>query len=158
MTDHRITVNGQSYDSAESMPPDVRRAYEEALRTIGPSRAGGPDGSTQVFTSRAGSFGANLVVNRTITVNDRTYGSVDDLPPDMRRLYEEALQGGSTRQARTGLHVSVNLAGPEIRTPGDSNTPPLPFESSTESRLRRIPLSLAIFVVIALALWALLGR
>src|SRR5438093_5837781 len=96
MTTRKITVNGQQYDSPEAMPPDVRRMYEEAMRTVGPSLASGlSGGSTQVFTGRAGqSLGAS-VVNRVITVNDRTYGSVDELPPDVRKLYEDALKGAA---------------------------------------------------------------
>jgi hypothetical protein len=31
----RIVVNGQSYDSLDAMPPDVRRLYDDALATLG---------------------------------------------------------------------------------------------------------------------------
>jgi len=167
MTNHRITINGQQYDSPEAMPPDVRRTYEEAMRTVGPSLASGHSGgSTQVFTGRADQrINASVVVNRTITVNDRTYGSVDELPPDVRQLYEDALKGAAPQvtHPKTSLHVSVNMAGPQVRTLDDSSSPPtpltLPIEpSSTESRLRNLPMSLAITIVIGLILWALLGR
>ena len=113
MTNHRITINGQQYDSPEAMPPDVRRTYEEAMRTVGPSLASGHSGgSTQVFTGRADQrINASVVVNRTITVNDRTYGSVDELPPDVRQLYEDALKGATPQgdppqdqPARVGEH------------------------------------------------------
>src|SRR2546426_12685731 len=99
MTNTRITINGQQYDSPEAMPPDVRRTYEEAMRMVAPSLASGQSGgSTQVFTGRAGQhIGASVVVNKVITVNNRTYGSVDDLPPNVRQLYEDALKGAAPR-------------------------------------------------------------
>ena len=87
MANTRITINGQQYDNLEAMPPDVRRIYEEAMRTAGQSLASGQSGgSTQVFTGRAGQrLGASVVVNRVITVNNRTYRSIDELPPDVHR-------------------------------------------------------------------------
>ena len=161
MTNNRITINGQQYDSPEVMPPDVRRAYEEAMRTVGSSLASGQSGgSTQVFTGRAGQrIDASVVVNRIITVNDRTYGSVDELPPHVRKLYEDALKGAAPEvtHPETTLHVSVRMSGPPVRTLDDSSRPtplPLPFDaSSTESNLRSLPMSLAITVVILLVLW-----
>jgi hypothetical protein len=163
MSINRITINGQHYDSPEAMPPDVRRIYDEAMRTAGSSPVSGESGgSTQVFTGQAGHMGASVVVNRSVTVNDRTYGSIDELPPEVRRLYEDSRKGmasrASTTHPKTSLHVSVNLGR---RTFDDSSrsTGPLPIEpSSIESRIRDIPMSLAITVAIGLILWFLLGR
>jgi len=164
----RITINGQHYDNPDEMPPDVRRLYEQAMRTAESSLSGGQSGgSTQVFTSKAGDLGASLVVNRTVIVNDRTYGSVDELPPDVRRLYDDAVKSGNqqtgTAHPKTSFHVSVNFGGSQGRTGADSTRPgspvPLPVESShLESDIRRLPLSLAILIGIALVLWAFLGR
>lgn len=166
MTNSRITINGQHYDSPEMMPPDVRHMYEEAMRTVGPSLANGQiGGNTQVFTGRAGQdLGASVVVNRTTIVNDCRYGSVDELPQDVRQIYEDALKGAAPQSTHPGtsLHVSVNMGRPRVRTLDESGRPPapipLPFESSsTESRLRSLPVSLAIFILIALVVWARLG-
>lgn len=166
MTVNRITINGQQYDSPEAMPPDVRRLYDEAMRTAGSSLASAQSGgSTQVFTGQAGSFGGSVVVNRTITVNNRSYKSIDELPPDMRRFYEDALKGATpqsdTTHPNASLHVSVNVGRPQVRILDDSSRPPtplpLPMEPSyTESRIRSIPMSLAWIVVIGLILWAFL--
>ena len=162
---NKITVNGQQYDSPEAMPPDVRRVYDEAMRTAGASLAGGQSGgSTQVFTGQAGPLGASVVVNRIITVNNRTYGSIDQLPPDVRALYEDALKGATPQAGnahpKSGVHVSVNLTRPPVRTLEDpAPTVPLPIEASpTVSLIRSLPMTLAIIVVIGLVLWALLGR
>lgn len=174
MDNTKITINGRQYDSPEAMPPDVRRTYEEAIRMMGPTLASGQSGgSTQVFTGRAGKMGANVVVSRVITVNNRTYGSLDELPPEVRQQYEDALKRVTPQMShpKTSLHMSVSVGEPQVRTLGDTGeqerassgnplTPlPLPIEpSSTESTLRNLPMSLAIIVVIGLILWALLGR
>jgi|SRR6185369_3122665 len=165
MSNTRITINGQQYDSPEAMPPDVRRTYEGALRTLGPTLAGGKSGgSTQVFTGQAGDVGANVVVNRIVTVNDRAYGSLHELPPEVRKQFEHALEGVAPQvHPQTSLHLSVNLGKPQLRTLHDfrraATPPPLPIEASNlESRIRDIPVSLAIIVAIALILWAFLGR
>jgi hypothetical protein len=74
-----------------------------------------------VYTGRSGGLGGSLIVNRTVTVNHRTYGSVHELPPELRQQ--------------------------------------LPIEpSNLESRIRDIPVNLAILVVIGLVLWFFLGR
>ena len=164
MAKTRITINGQEYESPEAMPPDVRQRYEEAMRLVGPSLANAQSGgSTQVVTSRLGPLGANvdpnLIVNKVVTVNDRTHGSVNELPPEVRKEYEDALKG-QTPQAKpkTSVHLSLNVDGPQVRHFGDyRKPPPLSIEPSTlEERIRNIPASLAIIVVIALILWAFL--
>ena len=162
MTINKITINGQQYDSPEAMPPDVRRLYEEAMRTLGPSLASGQSGgSTQAFTGQTGRIGASVVVNRIITVNNRTYGSVDELPPEVRQLYDDAIKGAAPHP-KTSLHVSVNMTGPQVKTLDASSTPttpiPFPIEPSSNSGLRNLPVSLGILVVIGLVLWVLLGR
>ena len=164
MANSRITINGQQYDGPEAMPPDVRRMYEEAMRALGQTLASGQGGgSSQVFTGQAGQhLGGNLIVNRTIAVNDRTYGSVHELPPEVRQQYEAALKGAAPQmtQPKTSLHVSVNVSGPGTLDSHRPRTPvPLPTDpSSLESRIRNIPLDLAILIGIGLVLWALLGR
>jgi len=163
MDNTKITVNGQQYDSPEAMPPDVRRMYDDAMRTVGPSLASGQSsGSTQVFTGHAGQrFGASVVVNKVITVNNRTYGSLDELPPEVRQLYDDAIKGAAPHP-KTSLHVSVNMTGPQVKTLDASSTPttpiPFPIEPSSNSGLRNLPVSLGILVVIGLVLWVLLGR
>ena len=166
MASTKITINGQPYDSPEAMPPDVRRIYDEAMRSVGRSLPiGESGGTTQVVSGGTGDrLGGSVIVNRTITVNDRTYGSLDELPPDVRQQFEDAFKGaGMKMRPRTSLHVSLNREGPQARGLVDAGKPPthvpLPVEPSTlESRIRDIPVSLAILFLIALALWMLFGR
>ncbi|MGH7741611.1 MAG: hypothetical protein ACRENS_06260 [Candidatus Eiseniibacteriota bacterium] len=163
MAKTRITINGQEYENPEAMPPSVRQKYEEAMRLIGPSLAGGPSGgSTRVFTTGLGKGAdVNLTVNQIVTVNGRTYGSVHELPPELRKQYEDALKGSTPHSPKTSVHLSLNVDGPQVRHRGDyaksPDPPPLPIEASTlVERIRQIPVSLAIIVVIALILWATL--
>jgi hypothetical protein len=166
MAENKITINGQEYDSPEAMPPDVRRMYDAAMRTMSASLASGQSGeSTQVFTGRAGDhIGASMVVNRVVTVNKRTFGSAGELPPDVRQQYEDALKAADPQAThpKFSLHVSVNVGktgGGTLGDPSGMSPTPLPIEdSSTESKIRGLPMSLAILVVIGLVLWALLGR
>ena len=166
MTHNRITINGQSYGSPDEMPPEVRGMYEDALRAAGQSFARGPKGgNTQVFTGPVGRHvKADMVVNKTIVVNNQSYGSLDELPPDVRQLYEAALRGEPTQgtpHTKLGFQVSVDLGRRERGPFGDSGKestpPPLPIEPSTiESKLRSLPIDLAILVGIGLVIWAFL--
>ncbi len=158
MADTRITVNGQSYDSPDAMPPEVRRTYEEAMRSLGPLTDGG---STQVFGRTGEHFGASVVVNKVITVNNRSYRSLDEVPPELRHEVGDALRGAVPDvHPRAQFRVSLNLGSPEARRQDASREPtPLPIEpSSTEATIRAIPLSLAVLIVIALIFWYFLGR
>jgi len=164
MDSTKITVNGQHYDSPEAMPPDVRRMYEDALRAVGPSLAkAGSGGNTQVFTGRAGDLGGSVIVNRTVTVNNQTYGSLDELPPEVRQQFEAALKGAASHVGpRASVHVSFHVGGSQGQTLGQAARPtpeaPVPFDSSDlASRIREIPVALAILIVIALIYWVLLG-
>jgi len=158
----KITVNGVVYDSIEAMPPEVRRQYDEAMKTLSSLPSGQDGGTTQVFTGGLGkNVGASVVVNRFVTVNNKTYGNLDEVPPEVRQQFQDAMQGGHVHP-KTSVHVSLNVEGPQVRTldAGKNPTPvPLPIESSsTESTIRNLPMSLAILVLIGLALWAYLGR
>jgi len=154
MADSRITINGLHYDSPEAMPPDVRRAYEEALRTLGPGLATG--GSTRVVTEHSGRLGGDVVVNRVVTVNQRAYGNIEELPPEVRRMYEDAMRGATSPVTRpeTSVHVSVNMTDDS----SESNTRGLRQTSDLESTIRGIPEALATLVILALIAWYFLSR
>jgi hypothetical protein len=83
----RIFFNGQEYASAEAMPEEVRKAYQEALGQLADAdRNGIPD----VLENR----GAGNVIGiqqSVITLNGKTYGSVGEMPAVVRFLYEQAM-------------------------------------------------------------------
>jgi hypothetical protein len=154
MADSRITINGQHYDSPEAMPPDVRRAYEEAMRTLGPGLAKG--GSTRLLTEHSGRLGGDVVVNHVVTVNQRTYGSIDELPPHVRRICEDALRSATSPVTRpeTSVHVSVETTGSGAAPTRTG----LRETSDLESTIRGIPEAVATLVILGLIAWYLLGR
>jgi RNase P/RNase MRP subunit p29 len=79
----RIVFNGREYSSADDMPPDVREAFERTMRlTADSDRNGVPD----VFEGRDGNV--TSVTRQKIVVNGREYGSVEEMPPDVRQAYE----------------------------------------------------------------------
>lgn len=169
MGDGGITVNGQHYDSVDALPPDVRRIYDQAMKTIQPSQAGGQGSETTEVIHGPSGFGirTNIVVRKKITVNNKTYGSVDEMPPDVRRLVERAVPqtpgaGGGT-PTTPGVHVWLNVSRPQAPTITNSGAPaPMltrPIEPpSTEASLRHVLTVLAFLILGALGVWVLFGR
>jgi hypothetical protein len=83
----RILFNGQEYASAEAMPDDVRKAYQQALAQLADADHNGiPD-----ILERGGAGNVIGIQNSSITVNGKTYGSVGEMPALVRFLYEQAM-------------------------------------------------------------------
>jgi hypothetical protein len=165
-----ITINGQHYGSPEEMPADVRRTYEEAMRAIGPAVASGnPSGMTQVFSGSSGlGMNASVVVRKSITVNNRTYQSLEEMPPDVRQFVERGLQQasgttGTTGATAAGRHFTVNTGDVHVRTSMD---PGSPFSSSyqpieprpLDPAAKQFLVNLIFWVLGALLFWTFLGR
>jgi hypothetical protein len=85
----RIIFNGQDYSSTEAMPDDVRKLYQQALSQLADADHNGiPD-----VLERQGA-GAGSVIgiqNSSITVNGKTYGSVEEMPRWVRFIFEQAM-------------------------------------------------------------------
>ncbi len=81
----KIRVNGKEYASTQEMPPQIRAAYERALASLG-SHAAHP--SVGTASSHAQS---DTPVASTITLNGQTYGSSDEMPAEVRALYNDAI-------------------------------------------------------------------
>jgi hypothetical protein len=83
----RIMFNGQEYASAEAMPEDVRKVYQQALAQLADADHNGiPD-----VLERGGPGNVIGIQNSSITVNGKTYGSVGEMPALVRFLYEQAM-------------------------------------------------------------------
>jgi hypothetical protein len=97
----RIIFNGQEYASTDVMPEEVRRAYQQALAQFADADHNGiPD-----VLERGGAGNVIGIQHSSITVNGRTYESVDAMPALVRLLYEHAI--GQVDANRTGLPVSA---------------------------------------------------
>ena len=112
--EQKIKVNGVEYDSPDHMPPDVRKLYDEAMASVGPNTVD-PAGSAEVQVK---SFGpVHTVVRKSITINGKTYQSVDDLPPEMKELYAKLLAAGQSGQSlpiKTLFKFSVGMLAPQL--------------------------------------------
>jgi len=159
----RITINGQHYESPDEMPPDVRRQYEEALRLIGPALAGAKGSDTTRVIAGPSDHGtkSNIVIRKTIVVNNRTYKNADEMPPEVRRFVENGLQAtGTTGSApiASGSHMTVDVGRPGVGAFVDFSPRPAgqprPID---QSKARDIVWGLLSWVVIGLVLWFLLA-
>lgn len=99
----KIVFNGKEYDNVDAMPPDVRKEYEVALATL---RKSGGEEILAVLQRDMGVSGTHIkATHREIVVNGKKYDSVDAMPPDVRRTYEQAM----ARVAPSGAPVRPPL-------------------------------------------------
>lgn len=87
----RIVFNGKSYNSVDEMPPEAREAYEKIMGIFTDKNQ---DGMPDLFEGFTGTDARNLNVQAnttTIIYEGRQYSSIDELPPEARRRYEQAM-------------------------------------------------------------------
>ena len=144
----KIVFNGKEYDSVDQMPPDVRKEYEVALETL---RKSGGEEILSVLQRDMGVSGTHIKATfREIVVNGKKYDSVDAMPPDVRRTYEQAMARVAPAGAAVRPPVAPAPAARAIRPP--------PSDEDAEQRgggLWRIPFWIAVG---ALGAWWLLRR
>lgn len=114
MNPKMIVIDGKTYNSVEEMPPDVRQKYEQAMRSLGDAnRNHVPDAfeGANIFADQdkdgiPDAF-ENLAVQNTgvssmkIVIDGKEFNRVEDLPPDARARYEEAM--GKMDANRNGI-------------------------------------------------------
>ena len=160
-----IRINGRDYDGPESMPPEVRRLYDDAMRQAGDALADRDGNGIPDVVESAGLGPPRTVVEQRIVVNGRSYDRVEDVPADVRQLVESVtgnLPGLGARGARTGsnrapggLDVSFSLSRNEIASP-DAGAPrrllDLSGSSSVQSGFRLLLIALAILAGLVVVL------
>ncbi len=82
----KIVFNGREYASVNDMPPDVREAYERITKTFADSDG---DGVPDVIEHLSGDTVSTTTSK--IVVNGREYASVDEMPSDVRQIYERMM-------------------------------------------------------------------
>jgi hypothetical protein len=149
----KIVFNGAEYDSVEAMPPDVRAQYNEVLESL--KKTGGDEVLSALQRVSSGTAGLSetiMTTHREIVVNGRKYGSVGEMPPDVRRLYEKALGQAGAAGAGAGAGLNRPSSG-ALRPP-----PPPPVIEDDQTRrggVLRILMWMALGAAIA---WWLLRR
>jgi hypothetical protein len=101
-----IVIDGITYRGVHEMPPDIRQKYEQAMRSLGDAnnnsipdafeslniladqdRNGAPDVLENILAGHA-------AVNRMkFIVDGEEFTGLQDLPPEVRARYEEAMRG-----------------------------------------------------------------
>ena len=107
-----IVIDGKTYKSVEEMPADVRRSYESAMSQFADNdKSGLPDvledltslkdqnknGLPDAFEGML----SNKILPTKIIADGNEYNSLDELPPDVRAKYEQAM--GALDSNRNGV-------------------------------------------------------
>ncbi len=102
MNQKLIVIDGKTYKSVDEMPEDVRRNYEQAMQAFADNNKNGvpdalenlniladknKDGMPDAFEGMV----SNVTSSTKIIADGKTYNSVDELPPDIRAKYEQAM-------------------------------------------------------------------
>jgi hypothetical protein len=89
-----IVFQGKSYENADQMPPDIRRLYDQVMGVLADNdRNGVPD----ILEGMPGTMDVNVQAtpvtfsSTQFIVDGKVYSNVNDLPPDARQKYEQAM-------------------------------------------------------------------
>ena len=136
MNPGKIVIDGKTYNSVDEMPEDVRRSYEDAMRGLNSTPPAGIDpmqalnnvfadanqnGMPDILENQQGMIGSG---GMKFVVDGKTYNSLEELPPDARAKYEQAM--GSMDKNRNGMpdflegmmNVSNQTVPPAMTTAG----------------------------------------
>ena len=112
MSSNLIVIDGKTYNSVNEMPPDVRAKYEQAMKSVKDKGLNGfPsqfENAGNIFKDQDGNGipdlfegAASTQISTTstrIVVNGKEYGSIEELPPDARARYEQAMSNMDKNQ------------------------------------------------------------
>ena len=113
MSPKLIVIDGKTYKSVDEMPEDVRRNYALAMNSLKAENGNlipdafenmniladkDKDGIPDAFE---GVMSTNIVSTTKIIADGKEYDSLDELPPDVRAKYDQAM--GSLDANRNGL-------------------------------------------------------
>jgi hypothetical protein len=109
-----IVIDGKTYHSVEEMPPDIRAKYEQAMRSLGDANDNNiPDAfeTMNILADKDKDGVADVLENITsgqttvnsmkIIIDGKEFNGLEDLPPEARARYEEAM--GKLDANRNGI-------------------------------------------------------
>ena len=144
MKSNLIVIDGKTYSSVNEMPPDVRAKYEQAMKSLkDKNRNGFPDQpeSVNILKDQDGNGIPDIfegtssiqisTTNTRIVVNGKDYGSIEELPPDVRAKYEQAI--GTMDKNQNGIpDFAEDMLNRIQQTPAQSiRSIPTPAQPST---------------------------
>jgi hypothetical protein len=120
----KIIFNGKTYTSAESMPEDVRQAYQQALAHLEDADKNGiPD-----VLERGAKGNVIAIQQSSINFNGKEYKSVGEMPAIVRRLFEMAMNQADAN--RNGIPDALESAL-DMRTSASSTPNHRPDSAAT---------------------------
>lgn len=158
-----IVFNGQEYESIDAMPAEIRRLYEQVAGMLADADGDGmPDAFQQTMQ-------AQVMTASQYVVDGQVYHRLEDLPPEARRRYEQAMAQFDTNQDGVPDMLAGVMGGAPVSAhPAESGSPaPLSSattiptvrvvgESSPESRVRMLTLAVVVLLVVVAGLAYLL--
>ena len=151
MNTNRIVIDGKAYNSVDEMPENVRRNYEDAMRnfSVPPTNAANPAQMLSNIFADTDNNGVpdimekhvvNLPGGTTFVVNGQTFNKLEDLPPEARARYEQAM--GKMDKNHNGMpdfiEGIVNLASQPAQPAISTSTFP---QADTSRHASRAPMS-----------------
>ena len=170
-----IVFDGKTYNSVDEMPLDVREAYRQVIGIFADKNQNGlPDifeGTGDVSTQNI-----NIQGNSTAIIYDgKKYDSVDQLPPEARQKYEQAM--GRLDADKDGIpdfvesmigasSASIKISSLAPSQQAFSQSPAIPANSSStiepeNNSLRWLIIGVGLIIVLclgAIGVWVLSGR
>ncbi|MEP7134069.1 MAG: hypothetical protein ABI904_03965 [Chloroflexota bacterium] len=137
MNQRLIVIDGKTYKSVDEMPEDVRRNYENAMRNLDKNQNGMPD-ALEGMASIPDSI-TNVLNAAKIIVNGQSYAGIDQLPPEIRAKYEQAL--GTMDANKNGIPDFVDGM---LRTPNQTNAVATSFGTQSPPRSQPVPVASSI--------------
>ena len=109
-----IVIDGKTYHSVDEMPPDIRQKYDQAMHSLGDANSNQiPDAfeSMDIFADKDKDGVPDILENITaghaavssmkIIVDGKEFDGLENLPPEARAKYEEAM--GKLDANRNGI-------------------------------------------------------
>jgi hypothetical protein len=108
----KIIINGKEYSSPDELPPELRKAYDQAL------------------AERVNSAQMKITSSSKFTYNGQTYNSREDIPEEARHLYDAAME--TIDKDHDGIPDPLQISQPGNLADAGTSTPmaPLPAQQS----------------------------
>lgn len=121
----RTLFDGREYGDPDEMPPEVRQAYDRAIRLLDDRER---DGVPDVLQGGEAIPLIRIEHDRRLVVNDKEYGGLEEIPSELRGFIEKLMRsvGGmpaapaaerdrSSSLARTSPPAAVEIGSPSLR-------------------------------------------
>ncbi len=121
----KITVNGIQYESVGDMPPNAKRAYDQLVAQLPEMADRDGDGVPDALLGQGLVVKSGTTVRKKFVVNGVTYDDLESMPPETRKIVEEAM----SRMGTAGSTVTRR----ETRMTFEASGPNFSFHTSTSS-------------------------